>query len=52
MDFIATSGRVHSHPSITENADALAATMWSGRAKAMTQSLAAMAKAAIHGKAA
>ena len=49
MDFIATSGRVRSHPSVTENADKLVSQMWSGRAKAMTQSLAAMAKAAVRG---
>jgi hypothetical protein len=49
MDFIATSGRVRSHPSVSENADQLVSQMWSSRAKAMTQSLAAMAKAAVRG---
>jgi hypothetical protein len=49
MDFIATSGRVRSHPYVNENADKLVSQMWSGRAKAMTQSLAAMAKAAVRG---
>jgi len=47
MDFIATSGRVRSHPSVSENADELVSRMWSGRAKAMTQSIAAMAMAAV-----
>ena len=46
MDFIATSGRTRNSPFVTDNADKLVAQMWSGRAKAMTQSLAAMAKAA------
>jgi len=47
LDFIATSGRSRSHPFVNENADPLIARMWSGRAKAMTQALAATATAAL-----
>jgi hypothetical protein len=39
MDFIATSGRTRNGPFVNENADKLAMRMWSGRARAMTQSL-------------
>lgn len=48
MDFIATSGRTRNSPFVTDNAEPLIARMWSGRAKAMTQSLAALAKAATN----
>ncbi|VTU30247.1 hypothetical protein SRS16CHR_04634 [Variovorax sp. SRS16] len=51
IEFVATSGRSRSHPSVIENAGELIANMWSSRAKAMTQSLATMAKAAMHGNA-
>lgn len=51
IEFVATSGRSRSHPSVIENAGELIADMWSTRAKAMSQSLAAMAKAAIRGHA-
>jgi hypothetical protein len=47
MDFIATSGRTRSHPSISEDASRLVAQMWSDRAKAMTLSLTAVARATI-----
>jgi hypothetical protein len=50
MDFIATSGRTRSHPSVSEDASKLVEQMWSGRAKAMTLSLAAMARAALGNK--
>ncbi len=47
MDFVATSGRTLSHPSVAENADKLAVQLLAGRAKAMTLSLAALARAAV-----
>jgi hypothetical protein len=50
MDFVATSGRTRSHPYVNDNADRLVARMWSGRAKAMTLSVAAAAKAAARTK--
>ena len=51
MDFVATSGRTRNHPSVAQNADKLASQMFAGRAKAMTLSLAAVAKAVIGGNA-
>jgi len=47
MDFVATSGRTLSHPTIAAHADQLAAQMLAGRARAMTLSLAALARAAV-----
>ena len=47
MDFMATSGRTRSQGFVAENADALVAGMWAGRAQAMTQSLVTLAKAAL-----
>jgi hypothetical protein len=46
VEFAATSGRSRTHPAVVEKADALIARFWSARAQAMTQALAAMAKAA------
>ena len=45
MDFIATSGRTRNGPFVNENADELATHLWSNRAREMTQSLFAMARA-------
>ncbi|GAA4350753.1 hypothetical protein GCM10023165_38340 [Variovorax defluvii] len=47
IEFAATSGRSRVHPSIVKNADQLSAHFLSGRAQAMTQALAAVAKAAF-----
>lgn len=49
IEFAATSGRSRVHPSVQENASELIARMLSSRAKAMTQSLAALAKAGLRG---
>ncbi len=46
IEFAATSGRSRVHPNVEKKADELIAGFWSGRAKAMTESLAALAKAA------
>lgn len=46
VEFAATSGRSRSHPSVEKNAGQLIARFWSARAQAMTESLAALAKAA------
>jgi hypothetical protein len=46
VEFAATSGRSRIHPAVVENADKLITRFWSARAQAMTQALAAMAKAA------
>jgi len=51
MDFVATSGRTVNHPAVMQKADKLASEMLAGRAKAMTLSLAAMARAAVRGNA-
>jgi hypothetical protein len=48
MDFIATSGRTRNGAFVTENAEKLVNQMWAGRAQAMTQSLVAVANAAMH----
>ena len=47
IEFAATSGRSRIHPSVNDNADALIARMFSARARAMTDSLTAMARAAL-----
>ena len=46
MDFIASSGRVANTPAVLQMAPELGALMWSARAAAMTQSIAALARAA------
>jgi hypothetical protein len=45
IEFAATSGRSRIHPSVKENASELIVRMLTDRARAMTQSLAALAKA-------
>jgi hypothetical protein len=45
MDFIATSGRTRNSPFVNENAEKLASHLWSNRARAITQSLFAVARA-------
>ncbi|MEJ7688403.1 MAG: hypothetical protein WKG52_16240 [Variovorax sp.] len=47
IEFAATSGRSRIHPAVAANADRLIAGFWSARAQAMTQALAATAKAAM-----
>ena len=47
IEFVATSGRSRTHPRVNDKAQSLIARMWSVRARAMTQSLAALAKAAF-----
>ena len=46
IEFAATSGRSCIHPNVEKNAGQLIARFWSARAQAMTEALAAMAKAA------
>jgi len=46
VEFAATSGRSRIHPHVEQNAAQLIARFWSARAQAMTEALAAMAKAA------
>lgn len=46
IEFAATSGRSRIHPNVEKSADQLIARFWSARARAMTEALAAMAKAA------
>ena len=46
IEFAATSGRSRIHPKVSEKADELASNFLSGRARAMSQALAALAKAA------
>ena len=47
IEFAATSGRSRVHPTVEKNADQLIARFWSARAQAMTQALAAVAKATL-----
>ncbi|VTU40628.1 hypothetical protein H4CHR_05350 [Variovorax sp. PBS-H4] len=46
IEFAATSGRSRIHPNVEKNAGQLIARFWSTRARAMTEALAAVAKAA------
>ena len=46
IEFAVTSGRLRSHPGVEHNADQLIARFCSARARAMTDALAALAKAA------
>ena len=50
IEFVATSGRSRGHPKVEQKAGELVSRMWGPRASAMTQSLGAMAKAAIGSK--
>ena len=46
IEFAVTAGRLCSHPGVERNAGRLIAQFYSARARAMTEALAALAKAA------